>query len=51
MPPLLNQFMYNIANDFIAISKDNLYIAYPNSDEIFSCQLSAGYYSEINYPF
>ena len=32
-------------------SKDNLYIAYPNSDGIFSCQLSAGYNCEINTPF
>ena len=50
MSPLLKQFKYNLPNDFIAISKDNLYITYPNSDEIFSCQLSAGYYCEINTP-
>ena len=51
MPPLLMQFKYNLPNDFIAISKDNLHITYPNSNEIFSCQLSAGYYCEINTPF
>ena len=51
MPPLLKQFKYNLPNDFIEISKDNLYITYPNSDEIFSCQLSPGYYCEINNPF
>ena len=50
VPPLLKQFNYNLPNDFLAISKDNLYITYPNSDEIFSCQLSAGYYCEINTP-
>ena len=51
MPLLCKQFKYNLPNDFIAISKDNLYITYPNLDEIFSCQLSAGYYCEINTPF
>ena len=51
MPPLLKQFKYNLPSDFIAISKDNLFITYPNSDEIFSCQLSAGYYCEINTLF
>ena len=51
MPPLLKQFIYNLPNDFIAISKDNLYITYPNSDAIFSCLLSTGYYCEINTPF
>ena len=51
MPPLLRQFKYNLPSDFIAISKDSLYIAYPNSNELFSCQLSAGYYCEINTPF
>ena len=51
MPPLLKQLKYNLPNDFIATSKDNLYITYPNSDEIFSCQLSVGYYCEINTPF
>ena len=39
MPPLHKQFKHNLPNDFIAISKDNLYITY--SDEIFSCQPSA----------
>ena len=48
MPALLKQFKYNLPNNFIVISKDNLYITYPNSNEIFSCQLSAGYYCEIN---
>ena len=51
MQPLLNQFKYNLPNDFIAISKDNLYITFPNSDDIVNCQLSAGYYCEINTPF
>ena len=51
MPPLLKQLKYNLPNDFIAISNDNLYITYPNSDEIFSYQLSAGYYHEINTKF
>ena len=51
MQPLLKQFKYNLPNCFIAISKDNLYITYPNSDEIFSCQLSAGYDCIINTPF
>ena len=50
MPLLCMQFKYNLPSDFIAISKDNLFITYPNS-EIFSCQLSAGYYCEINTPF
>ena len=31
IPPLLKQFKYNLPNDLIAISKDNLYITYPNS--------------------
>ena len=51
MPPLLKQFKYNLPNNFIAIWKDNLYITYPNSEEIFSCQLSVGYHCEINTPF
>ena len=51
MPPLLKQFKYNFHNDFITISKDNLYITYPNSDEIFRCQVTAGYYCEINTLF
>ena len=51
MPPVLMQFKYNLSNDFIALSKGNLYITYPNFDEIFSYQLSAGYYCEINPPF
>ena len=51
MPLLHKQFTYNLPNNFIVISKDNLYISYPNSDEIFSYQLSAGYYCEINIPF
>ena len=52
MPPLLKQFKYNnLLNDFIVITKDKLYITYPNSDEIFSCQLSAGHYCEINTLF
>ena len=51
MPPLLKQFKYNLPNNFIVISKDNLYITYPNLNEIFSCQLSPGYYCEINTPF
>ena len=51
MPLLHKQFKYSLPNDFIAISKDNLYITYPNSDKIFSCQLSVGYYCEINTPF
>ena len=42
MPLLCKQFKYNLPNDIIAISKDNLYITYPNSDKIFSCQLSVG---------
>ena len=42
MPPLLEQFKYNLPNAIIAISEDNLYITYPNSNEIFSCQISAG---------
>ena len=28
MQPLLKQFKYNIPHDFIAMSKDNLYITY-----------------------
>ena len=51
MPPLLQQFKYNLPNNFIAISKDNLYITYPNSNEIFRCQLSAGYHCEMNTLF
>ena len=51
MPPLLKQFKYNLPNDFIAISKDNLYITYQNALKIFSCQLAAAYYCEINTPF
>ena len=51
MPLLHKQFKYNLPNDFIAIPKDNLYITNPNSEEIFSCQLSAGYYCKIKTPF
>ena len=51
MPLLCKQFKYNLPNNFLAISKDNLYITYLNSDKIFSCQLSAGYHCQINTPF
>ena len=53
IPMLLlhKQFKYNLPNDFMAISKDNLYITYPNLDEIFSFQLLAGYSCEINTLF
>ena len=51
MPPLLKKFKYKLPNNLIAISKDIVYITYPNSDEMFSCQLSAGYYCENNTPF
>ena len=51
MSPLCKQFKYNLLNAFKAISKVNLYMTYPNSDEIFSCQISAAYYCEINTPF
>ena len=51
MPLLLKQFNYNHPNNFIVISKDNLYITYQNSNDIFSCQLSVGYYCETNTPF
>ena len=34
VPPLLKQLKYNLLKDFTAISKDNFYIIYPNSDEI-----------------
>ena len=51
MPLLCKQFKYNLPNNFIAISKDNLYVTYPNLDKIFSCQLLMGYYFEINTPF
>ena len=44
-------FKYNIPNDFIAITTNSLYITYPDSNEILSCQLSAGHYGEINSPF
>ena len=41
-------FRYNIPNDFIAITTNGLYIMYLDSNEILSCQLSAGHYCEIN---
>ena len=50
MPLLCKQLKYNLPNKFIAIWKDNLYVTYPDLDEIFSCQLSAGYYCAINNP-
>ena len=51
MQPLCKQFKYNLPNDFIMVSKDNLYITYPDSNEIFSCQLPAGHHHEINALF
>ena len=51
MPSLCKKFKYNLPNNFIVISKGNLYITYQNSNEIFSCQLSVGYYCEINTLF
>ena len=51
MPLLHKQFKYNLPNNFIALLRDNLYITYPNLDEIFSCQLLAEYYCEISTPF
>ena len=50
-PLLCKQFKYNLLNDFIVISKDTLYITYPNSNEIFGCQLSTVYYCEVNTLF
>ena len=48
---LHKQFRYNIPKDFIAITTNGLYITYPDSKEIPSCQLLAGHYCEINTPF
>ena len=41
---------YNRPNDFIVIITKGLYITYPDSNGILICQLSAGYYCEINTP-
>ena len=51
VPELNKGFRYNIPNDFIAITTNGLYITYADSNEILSCQLSAGHYCEINNPF
>ena len=51
VPELCKHFRYNIPNDFIAITTNGLYSTYPDSNEILSCQLSEGYYCEINTPF
>ena len=51
VPELCKWFRYNIPNDFIAIINNGLYIMYPDSNEILSCQLSAGHYCEIKTPF
>ena len=51
VPELCKCFWYNIPNNFIAITTNGLYITYPYSNEILSCQLSAGNYCEINTQF
>ena len=51
VPELHNHFRYNIPNDFIAVTTNVLYITYPDSNEIKSCQFSAGHFCEINTPF
>ena len=35
----------------LAITTNGLYITYPDSNEILSCQLTAGHYCVINTPF
>ena len=51
IPELHKCFRYNIPNDFIAITTNGLYITYLDSNEILSCQLSAGHYCEISTHF
>ena len=51
VPELHKYFRYNIPNKLIAITTNGLYITYPDSNEILSCQLSTGHYCETNTPF
>ena len=51
IPELCKHFQCNIPNDFRAIPTNGLYITYPDSNEILSCQLSAVHYCEINTLF
>ena len=44
IPELCKHFWYHVPNDLIAIITNGLYITYPDSNEILSCQLSAGHY-------
>ena len=39
VPELHKCFRYNIPNNFRAITTNGLYITYPDSNEILSCQL------------
>ena len=50
IPKLCKWLRYNIPDDFIVISTNGLYIMYLDSNEILSCQLSAGHYCEMNTP-
>ena len=43
VPELHKPFRYSIPNDIIAITTNGLYIMYLDSNEILSCQLSAGH--------
>ena len=51
IPELHKWFRYYIPNDFVVITTNGLYIMYLDSNEILSCQLSAGHYCEINTLF
>ena len=48
VPELCKQFRYNLPKGFIVITTNGLYNTYLDSNEILSCQLSAGHYCEMN---
>ena len=49
-PALKKKIKYKLNGDFMAISDNLLYIAYPTNTEIFNCQLSAGSFCELKTP-
>ena len=50
LPELHKHFWYNIPNDFIAITANGLYITYPDSNKILSCQLYSSTLLWDKYP-
>lgn len=46
-PRLQKQFKYILWDTHLAVSENDQYLTFPNSDEVFNCKLSGGHYCEI----